>query len=165
MMGLGRKKHLFENETDAYFRDKNFRAVVPKVIADDDVETLVLQTGSIEITNINVNNAVKDPKKNIEEYKQKWFEKVERDSSNLFEVAEDALKNSTYLKKVIIIKRMPRFDPRKDDILGIKSQLSHYANTCYDQLHTFVKWNLRVEHQIWKYYKKARNQLSFVIPQ
>ena len=110
------------------------RAVVPKVIETEDVETLVLETGSIEITNINVNKAVNDPKKNIEEYKKLWFAKVENDSANLFEVAEDALKRSTSLKKVIIVKRLPRFDPSKDDVLGIKSELSIYANTCYDQL-------------------------------
>ena len=62
----------------------------------------MLQTGSIEITNFDVNNAVMDTKKHIDEYKKEWFEKVERDSSNLFNVAEDALKKSTSLKRVII---------------------------------------------------------------
>ena len=68
---------------------------------------------------------------------QTWFAKVEDNSENLFEVAEDALKNSTSLKKVIIVKRLPRFDPNKDDFLGIKPELSNYANACYD--HFWVK--------------------------
>jgi hypothetical protein len=122
------------NEADAYFPEKNFRAVVPKVVGNDDIDTLVLQAGSIEITNFDVNKAVEDPKKKIEDYKKEWFEKVEKDSSNLFDVAEAALTNSEHLQKVIIIKRLPRFDPRKNDSLGMKSQLSKYANTCYDQL-------------------------------
>jgi hypothetical protein len=122
------------NEADAHFPEKNFGAVVPKVVGNDDIDTLVLQAGSIEITNLDVNKTVKDPKKKIEVYKKQWFEKVEKDSSNLFDVAEDALKNSAHLQKVIIIKRLPRFDPKKNDSLGIKSQLSKYANTCYDQL-------------------------------
>ena len=119
---------------DALYRNKNFKAVVPKVIEKDDIDNLVLQTGCIEITNFDVNNAVMDTKKHIDEYKKEWFEKVERDSSNLFNVTEDALKKSTSLKRVIIIKRLPRYDRSRDDILGIKSQLSEYANACYDQL-------------------------------
>ena len=64
------RAYCIENEPDAHFSDRNFRAVVPKAIENENVETLVLQTGSIEITNINVNKATKDPKKNIEEYKK-----------------------------------------------------------------------------------------------
>ena len=128
------RAYCIENEPDAHFRERNFRAVVPKAIENENVETLVLQTGSIEITNINVSKATKNPKKNIEEYKKKWFAKVEDNSENLFEVAERALKNSTSLKRVIIVKRLPRFDLSKDDDLGIKSELSNYANACYQQL-------------------------------
>jgi hypothetical protein len=96
---------------------------------------LVLQTGGIEITNIDVNNAVMDTNKSIEEYKKEWFEKVENDSKNLLDIAGDALKNSSCLKRVIVIKRLPRFDRSSDDILSIKSQLSKYGNTCLDQLY------------------------------
>ena len=35
---------------------------------------------------------------------------------------------------VIIVKRLPRFDRASKDILGIKSQLSKFANHVYDQL-------------------------------
>lgn len=128
------RAYCIKEETDALFRHKNFTAVVPKVIENDDIETLVLQTGSIEITNFDVNNAVKNPTKHIEDAKKDWFDKVEKDSTNLFEVAEEALKNTQMLKRVIIVKRLPRYDTNKDDILGIKSQLSEFANTCYDQL-------------------------------
>jgi hypothetical protein len=128
------RAYCIKDETDALFRQKNFRAIVPKVLEKDDIETLVLQTGSIEITNIDVNNAVNDPKKHIEDAKKGWFEKVEKDSTNLFEVAEEALKNSKMLKRVIIVKRLPRYDSNKVDILGIKYQLSDFANMCYDQL-------------------------------
>ena len=128
------RAYCIEDEVNAHFRSKNFRAVVPDVILKDDIDTLVLQTGSIEITNLEVNKTVMDTKKHINEHKKQWFEKVERDSTNLFNIAEDALKRSATLKKVIIIKRLPRYDRSRDDILGIKSQLSEYANNCYDQL-------------------------------
>ena len=73
------------------FIDKqtNFEVVVPKVLQNNDTDTLVLQTGSIEISNIEVNKAVMDTKKPIEEYKKEWFEKVEKDSENLFRIAVD----------------------------------------------------------------------------
>jgi hypothetical protein len=128
------RAYCVEDEVNARFRNKTFRAIVPKVIENDEIDTLVLQTGSIEITNIDVNKAVMDTKKNIDVYKKEWFEKAEKDSSNLFNVAEDALKKSASLKRVIIIKRLPRYDRSRDDFLGIKSQLSNYANACYDQL-------------------------------
>jgi hypothetical protein len=75
--------------------------------------------------------------KSIDQYKKEWFTKVEEDSSNLFDVAEDALKHNSNLKRVVIVKRLPRFDRSRDEILGIKSQLSKYGNNCYDQ--QFIK--------------------------
>ena len=125
------------DEPNAYFRDKNFKAIVPELVKNCDMETLVLQTGSIEISNIDVNHAVMDSKKHIDQYKKEWFAKVEEDSNHLFDLAEDALKNSSSLKRIILIKRLPRFDRSRDDIIGIKSQLSNYGNNCYDQ--QFIK--------------------------
>ena len=129
-----RKAYCINDEANARYRESNFKTVVPKVMENDCYDTLVLQTGSIEITNMNVNQAVMDHDKNIETYKKEWFDKVEKDSSNLFDIAEDALKNKLRLKKVIIICRLPRFDRSRDDILGIKSQLSCYANSVYNQI-------------------------------
>ena len=94
---------------------------------------LILQTGSIEISNINVNDAVMDTKKDIGVYKEEWFNQVEEDSKNLFKVAEDAIKKKPDLE-VIIVKRLPRFDRSSQDIIGVKSKLSSYANAVYDQL-------------------------------
>ena len=127
------RAYCIKDDPNAFFRESNFRKVVPKVLKNNDIDTLVLQTGSIEISNIDVNQSVMDPKKEIDQYKKEWFAKVEEDSSNLFDIAEDAIKHSSNLKKVVIIKRLPRFDRSRDDILGIKSQLSKYGNNCYDQ--------------------------------
>ena len=70
---------------------------------------------------------------NIDKSKKEWFDKVEEDSKKLFDVAEDALATSLNLRKVIILKRLPRFDKSVEDTLGIKSQLSKYGNNCLDQ--------------------------------
>ena len=63
------RAYCIADEEDALFRNKNFKLEVPKALEKDDFDTLVLQTGSIEITNIDVNQAVMDTKKNIEDYK------------------------------------------------------------------------------------------------
>ena len=111
---------------------KSFDTVVPEVVETEDVDTLVLQGGSIEITNIDVNQSIMDSKRDIEEEKRGWFSQAEEDSKKLFKLAEDALKRKPSLK-IIIIKRLPRYDRSSQDILGIKSEISNFANLVLDQ--------------------------------
>ena len=75
-----------------------------------------------------------DKDSRIQEYRKVLFEKVEQDSKNLFEIAQAALKNKKNLEKVVILKRLPRYDRSSNDFFGIKSELSRYANSLYDQL-------------------------------
>ena len=117
------------------FLNKTFEKVVPEVIENNNIDTLVMQAGSVEISNIKVNEALMDTSKDIRAYKKEWFDKVEDDSKKIFKIAEDAIKNKPELK-VVIIKRIPRFDCSSQDILGIKSTLSNFANSVYDQLWT-----------------------------
>lgn len=70
------RAYCIEDETDALFRQSNFKEIVPKVIENDNFDTLILQTGSIEITNMNVNKAVMDHEKNIETYKKEWWKRT-----------------------------------------------------------------------------------------
>ena len=74
-----------------------------------------------------------DAKKDIKDYKKEWFSKVENDSKNLFEIAEDAISKDANLN-VVIVKRLERFDRASKDISAIKSQLSNFANKVYDHL-------------------------------
>ena len=113
--------------------DDNFKNVVPKVLNDRKYDAVVLQTGSIEICNIKVNDAVMDTSHDIKYLEKKWFSAVEDDSKKLFEIAEKEVEKNPDLK-VIIIKRLPRYDKGSKDILKIKSKLSTYANNVYDQL-------------------------------
>ena len=115
------------------FPERNFKKVVPEVLDDEGVDVLILQTGSIEITNINVNQAVMDTAHDIQSYKKQWFHQVEEDSKNLFKIAEDAIEKKPDLK-IVILKRLPRFDRSSQDIIGIKAKLSTFANNVYDQL-------------------------------
>ena len=115
------------------FPKDNFKAIVPRVVEAGNVDTLVLETGSIEITNMDVNKAMIDPNKDIKEYKKEWFAKAEEVSTELFNIAEDAIAADRDLH-VIIVKRLPRFDRGSNDIMKIKSSLSSFANQMYDQL-------------------------------
>ena len=142
---LNRKK--FENDADveltvvkAYcikeeglYKKTNFQATVPEIVKNGSADTIVLQTGSIEITNIDVNKAMMDTTKELNQYKKEWFAKAEEDSTNLFSIAEEAIARDENLK-VVIVKRLPRFDRTSTDMLGIKSQLSKFVNHVYDQL-------------------------------
>ena len=118
---------------EGYCKTKSFTKIVPEIVEKGGIDTLVLQTGSIEITNIDVNEALVDVTKDIKEYRKEWYQKVEEDSKNLFELAAEATARDSKLN-VIIVKRLPRFDRASKDILGIKSQLSKFANHVYDQL-------------------------------
>ena len=111
----------------------NFAAIVPEIVQKGDLDTLVLQTGSIEITNLEVNKAMMDTTKDISEYKKEWFAKAEKDSENLYMIAEEAIAKNANLN-VVIVKRLSRFDRPSSDILGVKTQLSKFANHVYDQL-------------------------------
>ena len=107
----------------AKYKKENFEEIVPKVIVKEEPDILVLQTGSIEITNIEVNEALMDQDSSLVEYKKIWFDKVEQDSKNLFEIAQAALKNRNSLDKVVILKRLPRHGRSSSDFFSIKSEL------------------------------------------
>ena len=128
------RAYCIKEEDDAENKKENFEAVVPEEIRKEKPDILILQTGNIEITNIEVNKALIDNDISIEEYKRSWFEKVEQDSKHLFEIAQNALKIDKNLQKVVILKRLPRQDRSSADFFGIKSELSNYANAIYDQL-------------------------------
>ena len=89
------------------------------------IDTLVLETGSIEITNLDVNSAMIDPKKDIKEYHSEWFAKAEEVSTELFKLAEDAIAADDNIE-VVILQRLPRFDRGSNDISKIKSKLSEF---------------------------------------
>ena len=68
-------------EPEGKFQESSFRAIVPKVVKEAD--TIVLQTVSTEITNLDVNNSLVDPSKDVKVSKREWFDKVEAASSSL----------------------------------------------------------------------------------
>ena len=106
----------------------------PAELEKQEPNVAVFQTGSIEITNLNINKAMMDIDQiDIKNYEMEWFRKVENDSANLFKLAVDVIAKHKELK-VVILKRLQRFDPSSEDPIGIKKKLSSFANNVYDQL-------------------------------
>ena len=114
------------------YPDQNFKEVVAETLEDGEVDTLVLEAGSIEITNIDVNKAVMNTEKSIEESKKEWFDKAEETSKAIFQIAEESVAKNKKLN-VVIVKRLQRFDKTSSDIIGIKQKISDFANKIYDQ--------------------------------
>ena len=55
------KAYCIKEEETAHFKGKSFKTVVPKVMEEKDTDVLVLETGSIEITDINIHEAMMVP--------------------------------------------------------------------------------------------------------
>ena len=127
------KAYGIKKEKNQLFPEMNFTDIVPDVMKDEDPDTIVLEGGSIEISDIDVKGALMDEDRDIEDYKKEWFYNVGEDSANLFEVAESAIKQKPNLK-IIIVKRLPRHDPFSVDPLGIKKKISKFGNDAYDQM-------------------------------
>ena len=116
-----------DSAIDAKYTDKNFLRVVPEKLNNKKYDTLVLQGGSIEITNL-------DTKVDKgEETVQQWKDKVEASSVKMFTLAEESIIANPGLE-VVIVERIPRFDSLTNDPAQIKSQLSQYGNSIYHKL-------------------------------
>ena len=127
------KAYGIKKEENQLVPEMNFTDIVPDIMKDEDPDTIVLEGGSIEISNIDVKGALMDEDRDIEDYKKEWFHKVGEDSENMFGVAEKAIKQKPNLK-IIIVKRLPRHDPYSVDPLGIKKKISKFGNDAYDQM-------------------------------
>ena len=86
------------------FQKSNFRDVVPAMLVKDDYQTLLLQAGSVDITNLNT-------KENQSEHMDYYRQETVMSAKNLIQTATNALSTSSTLKKVIIMKHIPRYDP------------------------------------------------------
>ena len=105
----------------AKFPEANFTDVVRKELKNGSFKTLLLQAGSVDITNLKTSEHPDD----FSEY----FKQVAVVSAtNLFQVAENALRDSRSIRKVIIMKQIPRYDPLEVDPFSLKPSLSILFN-------------------------------------
>ena len=85
-------------------------------------ENLIIQAGSVDITNLKTNV---EPSKNSEYFKQVAV----MSANNLFSACERAVGENPNLKKVVLMKQPPRYDPVTVDPCSIKPVLSELFNS------------------------------------
>ena len=110
------------------FPDKNFDKVIKQELKKSPTDTLIIQAGSVDITNLKT--AGDNPGRFSEYYKQETVVAA----NNLFSAVTDALNTNPELKKVIIMKQIPRYDTKANDPSSVKSLLSKLFNATLDQL-------------------------------
>ena len=88
---------------------------------------LVLQSGSVDITNLNTKDKPK-------EYSEYYKREVRYAAKNLFEAAETAISAQPSLKKVVIMCQTPRYDERSSDPLALKRVLADLFNQTLAEL-------------------------------
>ena len=117
-----------DEDHDAYYRNKNFLTIVPQKLKQRKYDTLILQGGCNEISNVKIS-----PRPQPEQVKQ-WEDKIQKSRSKMFRLAEDSLRNNPELKKVIILKSPPRYDSPAVDPCSIKAKLNEFGNTLYTNM-------------------------------
>ena len=112
----------------AKFPQSSFINVVQSQLSKDKYETLVLQAGTVDITNFKTQD---NPTEHFEYFKQE----TAKSATNLFQVAINALSSSPNLKKVVLMKQIPRYDPSSHiDPMCLKPALSQLFNNTLSDL-------------------------------
>jgi hypothetical protein len=100
----------------------NFTDVAGAELSKQQYDIMVLQAGSVDITNLNARD-------NVTEHFEYFNGETVRSARNLFSVAENSLKTHPSLQQVVIMKHIPRYDTMQADPLQIKAALSQIFNT------------------------------------
>ena len=111
----------------AKFPASNFKDVIPAELKKAQYQSLILQAGSVDITNLNTKD---DPTKYMEYFRQEAV----KSATNLFSAAVNALTVQPTLSKVVIMKQIPRYDPTHVDPLALKATLSLLFNNTLTDL-------------------------------
>ena len=111
----------------AFYPNKNFLQVVPAEAGKDNFEHLIIQTGSVDITNLKTN-------KNANQYLEYFKQETIKSAKNIFNSGVCALERQPSLKSVIFLKQTPRYDPIDVDPLSIKPALSQLFNNTMMEL-------------------------------
>ena len=123
---------MYDNESNVAkqapkFPEVNFTDVIRRELDKGDFKTLLLQAGSIDVTNLNTSE-------NPEEYMDYFRQITVMSANNIFQAATNAVRSKPYLRKVIIMKQIPRYDPLDVDPLGLKPSLSLLFNNTLSNL-------------------------------
>ena len=109
------------------FPSKNFVDVVPSEVVKDNYKHLILQSGSVDISNLNTSQ-------NAEANLNYFQQQAVISAQNIFNAGVSALACQPSLEKVVILKHIPRYDPSHVDPLQLKPALSQLFNTMLTEL-------------------------------
>ena len=124
---------IFENtHTAAHsapkFPHKNFEDVITNEMNKSKYDTLIIQAGSVDITNL------KTDAPNANEYLEYFKQKTLISAKNLFQTAVKAESKHSELEKIVLMKQTPRYDSNSSNPPGLKPYLSQLFNEHLDQL-------------------------------
>ena len=111
----------------AHFSHKNFLKVVPTEAVKANFDHMVIQAGSVDISNLKTDV---NPMDHLEYFKQE----VVMSAKNVFDSCLLALEKQPTLKSVVIMKQTPRYDPLSSDPLSIKPALSQLFNNTLTEM-------------------------------
>ena len=106
--------------------EANFSKIIPEKLQNDAFENLIVQAGSVDITNLKTNV---QPSEHTEYFKQEAV----ISAKNLFSVVENSARSYPNLKKIVIMKQTPRYDPPIMDPLSLKPVLSELYNKTLEE--------------------------------
>ena len=105
----------------AFFPKKNFLHVVPNEAVKDSYEHLIIQSGSVDISNLKTNVSPTD-------YLEYFKQEAVMSAKNIFQSCILALEHQPSLRSAVIMKQTPRYDPLDVAPLALKPALSHLFN-------------------------------------
>ena len=110
------------------FPKKNFEDVLANELKNSHYDSLLVQSGSVDITNLKTEaNEAND---HLEYFKQKTIVSAH----NLVEAVSKAAVNHPELKKVVLMKQIPRYDSEASNPPGLKPYLSKLFNETLEKL-------------------------------
>ena len=110
------------------FPDKNFDTVIAAEVKKAPTDTLIIQAGSIDITNM------KTTGNNVKRFSEYFKQQTIISAKNLFSGVSNIIVNNPGIKQTIIMKHIPRYDLSSKDPLSIKAALSQLYNNTITQL-------------------------------
>ena len=133
----------------AFFPKSNFTDVVPDLLKKSKYHSLLIQSGSVDISNL----LTKD---NTTEYIEYFKQETILSAKNTYAVGVNALHVQPSLEKVVIMKQTPRYDPAESDPLLLKPALSQLFNNTLTEQWIDCPFKDRImigaQHQVyWRY--------------
>ena len=101
---------------------RSYRKVAHEALEKDSSDILILQAGAADITTFKTSSH--DAKQNMEYFKQQTVIAAQ----NLFSVATNSLDKYSELKKVVILKQVPRYESNTVDPFRIRASMAQLFN-------------------------------------